>query len=173
MAERSAIASGFSLSEIGTEGGCCLKVAVGGGTTRFRGSGRSIGASCATETVGVMGDTGGRFGERDWERRRSRWSEGVEELEGELDRVLVSTRSAGMARMKRGPESVSPSGSVDRERARRRPVVMIRLCVESTATGGWRRAVAKTESGNVRKTKARGYLRGDFWSRVCLCFGTV
>lgn len=44
-----------------------------------------------------MGDTGGRSGEWDEERCLSRWSEGVDEELGEVERVLVSTRSAGMA----------------------------------------------------------------------------
>lgn len=102
MAERSAIASGFSLSDIGTDSGCCLKVATGGGTTRGRGSEGSRVANCATAAVGVMGDTGGRSGERDSERLLSRWCEGEGELLGEVDRVLVSTRSAGMAEVERG-----------------------------------------------------------------------
>lgn len=100
MAERSAIASGFSLSEMGTEGGCCLKVAAGGGcggATRGRVSAGSGRASCAAATVGVIGDTGGRLGDRERERRWEGWSEGVEELLGEVDGGLVSTRSAGMA----------------------------------------------------------------------------
>lgn len=97
MAERSAIASGFSLSAMDTDGGCWRKVATGGGTTRGRGSEGSSGASCATEDVGVMGDTGGRSGEPDDERCLSRWSEGVDDVLGDVERVLVSTRSAGMA----------------------------------------------------------------------------
>lgn len=99
MAERRAIASGFSLSDMGTEGGCCMKVADGGGcggATRGRASWGSGRASCAAATVGVIGDTGGRLGERDCDRLWVRWS-GVEELLGEVDGVLVSTRSAGMA----------------------------------------------------------------------------
>jgi hypothetical protein len=44
-----------------------------------------------------MGDTGGRSGERDDERCLSGWSAGVDEELGEVERVLVSTRSAGMA----------------------------------------------------------------------------
>jgi hypothetical protein len=59
-------------------------------------------ASCAAATVGVMGDTGGRFGEPDSERLRSRCPLVVEEdvSDGDMGRVLVvfvSTRSAGMA----------------------------------------------------------------------------
>jgi hypothetical protein len=88
MAERSAIASGFSLSFIGTGGGCGRKVAVGGGTARVRDGECCRGAaSWATVAVGVMGDTGGRSGSSD-----------VEE---------VSTKSAGMAEVKKMGKSVS------------------------------------------------------------------
>lgn len=91
------MASGFSLSDMGTEGGCCLKVAADGGTTRGWLSVLGTGASCATVAVGVMGDTGGRFGEVDSERFRER-SDVVEASLEEAGRVvLVSTRSAGMA----------------------------------------------------------------------------
>lgn len=97
MADLKAMASGFSLSDIGTEGGCCLKVAFGGGTTRGRASVLGTGASCATVAVGVMGDTGGRFGDADSERLRERSDVDEASLE-EAGRVeLVSTRSAGMA----------------------------------------------------------------------------
>jgi hypothetical protein len=56
-----------------------------------------------------MGDTGGRSGEREAERRLSRWSEGVAEVVGEVERVLVlvSTRSAGMAATGRGRSVVA------------------------------------------------------------------
>lgn len=92
MADRRAMASGFSLSEMATDGGWLMKVAAGGGTTR----GRSMGASCATVAVGVMGDTGGRSGETEPDRLRE-WSETVEALLDEAGRIEVSTRSAGMA----------------------------------------------------------------------------
>lgn len=81
MAERRAIASGFSLSDIATAGGWGMNVALGGGggcvgcggsrggggggTMRACPSVQSTGASWAAVTVGVMGDTGGRFGEAD------------------------------------------------------------------------------------------------------------
>lgn len=91
------MASGFSLSEIGTEAGCCLKVAVGGGTTRGRASTLGTGASCATVAVGVMGDTGGRLGEADSERLRERSDVVDASLEEAGRAALVSTRSAGMA----------------------------------------------------------------------------
>jgi hypothetical protein len=96
MADRSAMASGFSLSDIATEGGCGLKVAAGGGAGRGRGSVRSTGASWAAEAVGVRGDTGGRSGVGDLERLPER-SEAVEASLEETGRVVVSTRSAGMA----------------------------------------------------------------------------
>lgn len=71
IADRSAIASGFSLSDIGTDGGCFRNVAAGGGDTwlGFCGSVGATGASCATDSVGVIGDTGGRSGDCD----RDRW----------------------------------------------------------------------------------------------------
>lgn len=96
MAERRAMASGLSDSEMATEGGCGVKVAVGGGAGRGRASLRSTGASWAAVAVGVRGDTGGRSGVGDLER----WAEWWERVEASLDeagRVLVSTRSAGMA----------------------------------------------------------------------------
>lgn len=100
MAERRAMASGFSLSDMATEGGCWRKVATGGGAGREGASVRSIGASWATEAVGVMGDTGGRLGEADSERLRER-SDVDEASLDEAGRwfavVFVSTRSAGMA----------------------------------------------------------------------------
>jgi hypothetical protein len=96
MADRSAIASGFSLSDMGKDGGCCLNVAVGGGTTRGRASVFGTGASCAIVAVGVIGDTGGLLGEVDAERFPER-SEVVEASLDEAGRVLVSTKSAGMA----------------------------------------------------------------------------
>lgn len=103
------MASGFSLSDMDTELGCCLKAGVGGacgGATRGRASGKLAGrASCAAWTVGVIGDTGGRLGdcERERERRWVRWSDGgVDAALGEVDGVLVSTRSAGMAEVGRG-----------------------------------------------------------------------
>jgi hypothetical protein len=87
IADRSAIASGLSLSDIATGGGCCLNLAVGGGAARGR-SVRSTGASWAAEVVGVSGDTGGGVG--DFERS--------EVVEASLDETgRVSTRSAGMA----------------------------------------------------------------------------
>jgi len=94
MADRSAMASGFSLSDMATEGGCCLKVATGGGAGRG-GAVRSTGASWAMEALGVMGDTGGRFGEADSDRLRDR-SEVEEASLDEAGRAPVSTRSAGM-----------------------------------------------------------------------------
>lgn len=103
MAERRAIASGFSLSSIGTEGGCGWKVAARGGTTREGGRDSvgclvcSRGASCAAEMVGVIGDTGGRSGDDDLECGGLGWREGVDDELGEVERVVVSTRSAGMA----------------------------------------------------------------------------
>jgi hypothetical protein len=96
MAERRAMASGFSLSEMGSEGGCCLKAVGGGGALRGRGSERSMGASWATVAVGVMGETGGRSDVGDSER----FCECAEVDEAPLDdagRRLVSTSSAGMA----------------------------------------------------------------------------
>ena len=99
------MASGFSLSEMGTEGGCCLKVVgagaragAGGGGGRVRGgeSERSMGASWATVAVGVMGDTGGRSEVGDSER----FSEAPEVDEAPLEeagRRSVLTSSAGMA----------------------------------------------------------------------------
>lgn len=98
MAERRAMTSGLSLSAMATEGGCWVKVATGGGAGRGCASVRSMGASWATEALGVMGDTGGRFGDADAERLRER-SE-TDEDEASLDeagRGFVSTRSAGMA----------------------------------------------------------------------------
>lgn len=99
IAERSAMASGFSLSEMGTEGGCCLKVVGagagrGGGSLRGRESERSMGASWATVAVGVMGDTGGRSEVGDSERFSP------EVLEASLldaGRRSVLRTSAGMA----------------------------------------------------------------------------
>jgi hypothetical protein len=96
MADRSAIASGFSLSDMATEGGCGLKVAVGGGAGRGRASVRSTGANWAAEAVGVRGDTGGRSGVGDLERLPE-CSEAVEASLEETGRGVVSTRSAGMA----------------------------------------------------------------------------
>lgn len=90
------MASGLSVSEMATEGGCGVKVAVGGGAGRGRGSLRSTGASWATVAVGVRGDTGGRSGVGDFERL-AEWWERVEASLDEAGRVLVSTRSAGMA----------------------------------------------------------------------------
>lgn len=95
MAERSAMTSGFSLSDMATEGGCCLNVATGGGAGRG-GSVRSTAASWATEALGVMGDTGGRFGDADSDRLRERSEVDEASLE-EAGRGFVSTRSAGMA----------------------------------------------------------------------------
>jgi hypothetical protein len=96
MAERRAMASGLSVSDMATEGGWGLKVAVGGGAGRGRGSVRSTGASWAAEAVGVRGDTGGRSGVGDLERLPE-CSEAVEASLDETGRVVVSTRSAGMA----------------------------------------------------------------------------
>lgn len=98
MAERKAMASGFSLSAMATDGGCWRKVATGGGAGRGRVSVCSSGASWAMVAVGVMGDTGGRLGEADSERFR----ECAEDDEAALDEAgraaaFVSTRSAGMA----------------------------------------------------------------------------
>jgi hypothetical protein len=57
---------------------------------------RSMGASWATDALGVMGDTGGRFGEADSERLRDRPDVDEASLE-EAGRGSVSTKSAGMA----------------------------------------------------------------------------
>lgn len=111
------MASGFSLSEIGTEDGCFLNgvgfiagtgagadagagagaVAVRGGAS-LRGceeSVRSMGASCATVAVGVMGETGGRSEVGDSER----FCEAPDVDDASLDDVpkSVFTNSAGMA----------------------------------------------------------------------------
>jgi hypothetical protein len=86
--------SGLSLSARATDGGWVRKVAGGGGAGRG-GSVRSTGASWATEALGVMGDTGGRFGDADSER----WRERADVDEASLDeagRGFVSTRRAGM-----------------------------------------------------------------------------
>jgi len=96
MAERRAMASGFSLSDMATDGGCGLKVAVGGGAGRGRASVRSTGANWAAEAVGVRGDTGGRSGVGDLERAPE-CSEAVEASLEDTGRAFVSTRSAGMA----------------------------------------------------------------------------
>jgi len=90
------MASGFSLSDMATEGGCCLKVATGAGAGRGCASVRSTGASWATEALGVMGDTGGRFGDADSERFRERSDDDEASLD-EAGRASVSTSSAGMA----------------------------------------------------------------------------
>ena len=97
MAERRAMTSGLSLSDMATEGGCCLNVAVGGGAGRACASVRSTVASWATEALGVMGDTGGRFGDADSDRLRER-SEADEASLEDAGRAFafVSTRSAGM-----------------------------------------------------------------------------
>lgn len=90
--------SGFSLSDMATEGGCWVKVATGGGAGRGSASVRSMGASCATEALGVMGDTGGRLGDADSERLRERAETDDDEASlDEAGRGFVSTRSAGMA----------------------------------------------------------------------------
>jgi len=96
MAERRAMTSGLSLSDMATEGGCCLNVATGGGGGRGS-SVRSTVASWATEALGVMGDTGGRFGDADSDRLRER-SEADEASLEDAGRAFafVSTRSAGM-----------------------------------------------------------------------------
>ena len=60
MADRMAIASGFSLSDIETGVGCGMKDVADGGTTCSAGS---VGASCARVATGVMGETGGLGGE--------------------------------------------------------------------------------------------------------------
>jgi hypothetical protein len=113
------MASGFSLSEMGTEGGCFMN-AVGagtgagadagaGGAGAFRGgaslrgrsrtSGRSAGtgASCATVAVGVMGDTGGRSEVGDSER-----FDVVEVSLEDAGRKSVFTSSAGMVAVVEG-----------------------------------------------------------------------
>lgn len=96
------MASGFSLSEIGTDGGCCLKVVGagggggGGGALRGRDSERSMGASWATVAVGVMGETGGRSEVGDSER----FCEAPEVDEASLEdggRKSVLTSSAGIS----------------------------------------------------------------------------
>jgi hypothetical protein len=72
-----------------------MKVAAGGGAGRG-GSVRSMGASWATDALGVMGDTGGRFGDADSERWRDR-SEVIEASLEEAGRASVPTSRAGMA----------------------------------------------------------------------------
>jgi len=62
-----AIASGFSLSDIGTGVGCGMKDVADGGTTCSAGS---VGASCARVATGVMGETGGLGGELGLEQSR-------------------------------------------------------------------------------------------------------
>jgi hypothetical protein len=109
MADRSAMASGFSLSDIATEGGCCLKVATGGGFGRGA-SVRSTGASWAIEALGVMGDTGGRFGEALSDRFRER-SDVDEASLDEVGRASVSTRSAGMTARWATPPGAAPEES--------------------------------------------------------------
>lgn len=103
------MASGFSLSDMATEGGCGLKVAVGGGAGRGRGSACSTAASWATEAVGVMGDTGGRSGEAD----------SVEASLDEAGRAFVSTRSAGMAAWCRVVSRREPESLAEGNRRRR------------------------------------------------------
>lgn len=100
------MASGLSDSDMATEGGCGLNVAVGGGAGRGRASVRSTGASWAAEAVGVRGDTGGRSGVGDFERLPE-WCEPVEASLDEGGRALVSTRSAGMAAGGRGARMFS------------------------------------------------------------------
>jgi hypothetical protein len=95
MAERRARTSGLSLSDMATDGGCWAKVATGAGGGRACASVRSKGASWATDALGVMGDTGGRFGEADSERLRDRSDDDEASLD-EAGRGVVSTRSAGM-----------------------------------------------------------------------------
>jgi hypothetical protein len=107
MADRSAIASGFSLSDIGTDGGCWRKAATGGGRTWFaapEGSGR--GASFAGAVVGVRGDTGGRPGERELSRSVSRSSEGAEVSVGEVERVLVGEGMVNAGILQRATDDV-------------------------------------------------------------------
>jgi hypothetical protein len=105
IADRRAMASGFSLSEMGTEGGCCLKVVGagagagagagrGGGSLRGRESERSRGASWATVVVGVMGETGGRSEVGDSERFSP---EVLEASLLDVGRRSVLRTSAGMA----------------------------------------------------------------------------
>lgn len=89
MAERSAIASGFSLSDIGTEGGCWRKVVAGGGRTCFCDSEGSSGARRAAAVVGVRGDTGGLSGDCDLERSPLRSSDCAAVSMGEAERVFV------------------------------------------------------------------------------------
>jgi hypothetical protein len=101
--------SGFSLSDIATGAGCCLNVAAGGGAGRGA-SVRSTGASWATDALGVMGDTGGRFGDADSDRLRERSEVDEASLE-EAGRGFVSTRSAGMtARWATSPGAVADNG---------------------------------------------------------------
>lgn len=107
MAERSAIASGFSLSDMGSDGGCWRNAATGGGRTCFsdaEGSGR--GASFAGAVVGVRGDTGGRPGEREWERSVSRSSEGASVSVGEAERVLVGEGMVNAGMVQRATDDV-------------------------------------------------------------------
>lgn len=88
MADRRAMASGLSVSDMATEAGCDLKTALCGGAGRgwtlalsTGGSGSGSG-SWGAELVGVIGDTGGRLGESGREE--------VESVE-EAGRGLVST----------------------------------------------------------------------------------
>jgi hypothetical protein len=110
IADRSAMASVFSLSDIATGGGRGMKMAVGGGGGAGRGCCvRSTGeASWAADDVGVRGDTGGlsgdceRIPEEVAEASLERTGTGRESLQAAFpaspeDAGRVSTRSAGMA----------------------------------------------------------------------------
>jgi len=111
------MASGFSLSEMATGAGCCLKVATGGGAGRGGGSVRATGASWAAATVGVMGDTGGRVGEVDSDCLCER----TEEASLDAGRGFVSTSSAGMAAGWASLEALGPSACDGRGRGAQRP----------------------------------------------------
>jgi hypothetical protein len=165
MAERSAMASGFSLSDIATAGGCCRKVATGGGAGRGRGSVRSTWASWAREAVGVMGDTGGRLGEADSDRFRDRSEEASLD---EAGRGVVSTRSAGMAARwtvcrGAGPRSCANHRSVARQGAQRSEGAWVKL-----RERGWRsrRVVAAIRRRFADLALARPCQRPS-WVRGC------
>ncbi len=69
MEDRKAIASGLSLSDIGTGAGCGMNCVAGGGRTWSR---FSMGASWACDATGVIGETGGLGGECE---AASNWSD--------------------------------------------------------------------------------------------------
>lgn len=90
---------------MGTAAGGFLNVAPGMGRAwccSLESMGSTL-ASCATDTVGVMGDTGGRSGESERERVLSRSVEGAVLSEGEVDRMSVGDAmvNAGILRGQR------------------------------------------------------------------------